>query len=111
MYCLFLILAIIEEKSSTKENEHLKNSTHISVMCQGARGAQSVILTIGRPEHDHHPIHFQASALGKDKGLSVPSKIMESLQKIKVLSIENNVDFIELVEYAVKSNEKNDDIG
>lgn len=73
-----------------------------SVMCDFGGNKSNVNLQIGYPEPEHHPLHFQGDFLGKSRGGSIPSNIMESLQKIYQLSIENNVDFPELAEYAIK---------
>ncbi len=98
-------------ENTPKVEDHSQRTTAMSVTCTTqSGGTQSATLIIGHPEHEHHPVYFQAKAMG-DKGLMVPSKIMDSLQKIKVLAEENNVDFVELVEYAVKTNSGEEDIG
>lgn len=79
------------------------HTTTFAVLCDSQNGRQNINLQIGYPECEHHPLHFQADFLGKSKGCSIPSNIMDSMNKIYKLSIENNVDFVELAEYAIKS--------
>lgn len=58
---------------------------------------------IGAPEPKHHPIHFQADWLSKERGGTVPPEVMDSLQKLKELADKNNVPLEELCVYALGS--------
>lgn len=73
-----------------------------SIACDSQSGKQNTLLQIGYPEPDHNPLDHQSKFLSSSRGISIPSNIMESLQKIYKLAIENNVDFGELAEYALK---------
>ncbi len=56
---------------------------------------------IGEPEPQHHPLHFQAEWLSKNRGGTIPGDIMESISKLYELSKKNNVSFEELCVYAL----------
>ena len=74
-----------------------------SVSCDCSGSKYDVVLKIGYPEQDHHPLHFQSDSLGKNRGVRIPENIMKSMSSIHALAIENNVDFPELAEYAIKN--------
>ena len=56
---------------------------------------------IGNPEPQHHPLHFQAEWLTKNRGGNIPSDVMDSVAKLFELSKKNNVSFEELCVYAL----------
>jgi hypothetical protein len=58
-------------------------------------------ICIGDPEPGHHPLHFQADWLSKERGGTIPPQVMDAVQKLKDLSKENNVSFEELCVYAL----------
>ncbi len=58
-------------------------------------------ICVGEPEAGHHPLHFQAEWLSKERGGTVPPQVMDAVQKLKDLSKENNVSFEELCVYAL----------
>ena len=58
---------------------------------------------IGNPEAKHHPLHFQAEWLSKERGGSIPPGIMDSLMKLKELADRNGVPFEELCAYALEA--------
>jgi Domain of unknown function (DUF2610) len=58
---------------------------------------------IGKPEQGHHPLHFQADWLSKQRGGTVPPDIMNALSKLKDLADKNNVELEELCVYALGS--------
>ncbi len=67
---------------------------------------------IGRPEDNHHPLHFQADWLAKQRGGSIPPEIMEAITKLQNLANKNNVLVEDLCVYAIgagQDNESNDD--
>ena len=89
--------------------------TKFSVPCAFGSEASEVTIYIGSPEKNHHPIFFQNKFIQDNRGGSIPSSIMESLEKLKQLSEENGVPFDELCRYALgtldetaKSNEQAD---
>lgn len=55
------------------------------------------------PEKAHHPLHFQADWLSKERGGNIPQEVMDSLQKLLEISIKNNVPFEDLCAYAIES--------
>lgn len=56
---------------------------------------------IGEPEAQHHPLHFQADWLSKERGGQIPQEVMDSIAKLKDLAEKNNVSFEELCVYAL----------
>ena len=56
---------------------------------------------IGRPEPKHHPLHFQADWLSKERGGTIPPDVMNSIAKLKELAERNGVSFEELCVYAL----------
>lgn len=73
---------------------------------------------IGAPEDQHHPLHFQADWLSKERGGNIPPEVMDSIAKLKELADKNNVSFEDLCVYALgaaaqqredKENEEGDD--
>ncbi len=61
---------------------------------------------IGKPEHSHHPLHFQADWLSKERGGTIPSDVMDAVAQLKELSEKNNVSLEELCVYALASEEE-----
>jgi hypothetical protein len=58
-------------------------------------------ICVGEPESGHHPLHFQADWLSKERGGTITPQVMDAVQKLKDLSKENNVSFEELCVYAL----------
>jgi hypothetical protein len=56
---------------------------------------------IGEPESTHHPLHFQADWLSKERGGTIPGDVMESLAKLFQLAKKNNLSFEELCVYTL----------
>lgn len=65
-------------------------------------GVQSPFtIYIGAPEDSHHPLHFQADWLSKERGGSIPQEVMDSVSKLKALADKNGVSFEDLCVYAL----------
>ena len=73
-----------------------------SIPCDFGGITSPFTIYIGDPEPKHHPLHFQAEWLGKNRGGVIPGDVMESLSKLHDLSKKNNVPFEELCVYALK---------
>ncbi len=58
---------------------------------------------IGQSDAEHHPLHFQTTWLSATRGGTAPADVMESLQKLNILSRENNMDFEDLCFYAMSN--------
>lgn len=58
---------------------------------------------VGNPESKHHPLHFQADWLSKERGGSVPQEVMDSLVKLQEIAVKNGVPFEELCAYALEA--------
>jgi hypothetical protein len=58
-------------------------------------------ICVGEPESGHHPLHFQADWLSKERGGTIPSQVMDAIQKLKDLSVSNGVSLEELCVYAL----------
>ncbi len=56
---------------------------------------------IGQPEPDHHPLHFQADWLSKEKGGTIPAEVMDSISQLLTLAKKHNVPLEELCVYAL----------
>lgn len=56
---------------------------------------------VGQPEAGHHPLHFQADWLSKERGGTIPHQVMDALSKLKDLAEKNNVSFEELCVYSL----------
>jgi hypothetical protein len=66
-------------------------------------GGQKAPFTIyiGDPEPRHHPLHFQAAWLSKERGGNIPGEVMDSIAKLKDIADQNNVSFEDLCVYAL----------
>ena len=60
---------------------------------------------IGAPEQKHHPLHFQAEWLSKQRGGTIPAEVMDSIAKLKELALKNNLSFEELCSYALEASQ------
>lgn len=74
-----------------------------TVNCNFGGTSAPFTVYIGTPDGKHHPLHFQADWLSKERGGSIPAEVMESLAKLKELSERNNVPFEELCAYALEA--------
>ncbi len=86
---------------------------NFSIPCDFNGQKHQVLFTIGAPEVDHHPIHFQSTWLSSVKGGNVPPDIMTSISKLQKLSYKHKVSFEELCYYAINvanGSVKNDNV-
>ncbi|MBF8247020.1 MAG: DUF2610 domain-containing protein [Rickettsia sp.] len=65
-----------------------------------------VTFYIGIPEHSHHPIHFQADWLSKQRGGNVPGDVMDAMSDLQEVAKKNNVLLEDLCVYALQELEK-----
>jgi hypothetical protein len=72
-----------------------------TVPCNFGGEKSPFTIYIGSPEDKHHPLHFQAEWLSKERGGNIPSEVMDSIAKLKDLADKNNVSFEELCVYAL----------
>jgi hypothetical protein len=56
---------------------------------------------IGKPEHSHHPLHFQADWLSKNRGGMIPGDVMDAVSQLQELAVKNDVSLEELCVYAL----------
>jgi len=61
---------------------------------------------IGKPEHGHHPLHFQADWLSKTRGGMIPGEVMEAVTQLQELAEKNGVSLEELCVYALGTDEQ-----
>lgn len=80
-----------------------------SVPCDFGGVSAPFTIYIGDPEPKHHPLHFQAEWLNKNRGGVIPSDIMDSISKLYELAQKNNVSFEELCVYALSEDIGNDE--
>ncbi|MBN9542273.1 MAG: DUF2610 domain-containing protein [Alphaproteobacteria bacterium] len=73
-------------------------------------GGQTAPFTvyIGAPEDKHHPLHFQADWLSKERGGQIPGEVMDSIAKLKEIADRNGVSFEDLCVYAITSGNADD---
>ena len=57
---------------------------------------------IGKPEHSHHPLHFQA----KQRGGMIPGDVMDAVSQLQELAEKNGVSLEELCVYALGTKEE-----
>jgi hypothetical protein len=58
---------------------------------------------IGQPEQTHHPLHFQADWLLKQRGGTILPEVMDAIAKLNTLALENGVPLEDLCVYALGS--------
>ncbi len=61
---------------------------------------------IGNPKEGNHPLQNQSNWLSKERGGSIPPKVMESFAKLLELAKKNNVSFEELCSYALAAGQE-----
>lgn len=66
---------------------------------------------IGVPEGGHHPLHFQADWLSKNRGGAIPPNIMDAIGKLKDIATKNKVSLEELCVYALGAAQQEKDQG
>ncbi len=72
-----------------------------SINCDFGGEMAPFSIYIGKPEARHHPLHFQAEWLGKERGGNVPNEVMTSISKLNDLAKKNGVALEELCVYAL----------
>lgn len=56
---------------------------------------------IGEPEGSHHPLHFQADWLSKQRGGMIPGEVMDAVSQLQELAKKNGIVLEELCVYAL----------
>ena len=74
----------------------------LSIPCDFGGKQFNIDFYIGNSATDSHPIHFQMGWLSKEKGGSVPKEVLKSLEDLKKIADQNNVDFAELCSHVMK---------
>ena len=74
-----------------------------SINCDFGGQMAPFTIYIGLPKDDHHPLHFQADWLSKQRGGTIPTEVMEAITKLQDLANKNNVLLEELCVYALGS--------
>ena len=72
-----------------------------SIPCDFGGQRAPFTVYLGEPEPNHHPLHFQANWLSKERRGTIPAEVMDSIAKLKDLAVQNNVSFEELCVYAL----------
>lgn len=72
-----------------------------TVPCDFGGQKSPFTIYIGDPEPKHHPLHFQADWLSKERGGSIPGEVMDSIAKLKDIADKNSVSFEDLCVYAL----------
>ncbi|MFK7973498.1 MAG: DUF2610 domain-containing protein [Rickettsiaceae bacterium] len=63
---------------------------------------------VGKPEEGHHPLHFQADWLSKNRGGMIPGEVMEAVTQLQELAKKNSVSLEDLCVYALGTKEQQD---
>ncbi len=82
-----------------------------SVPCNFAGGQQvNIDVYIGEPQSDKHPLQNQASWLSKERGGTIPQKVMDGFRDLYEISKRSETSFEDLCMYAIgeASNTNND---
>ncbi len=61
-----------------------------------------VNLYVGEPAIDSPALYFQSKWLSEKKGGMIPKEVIESFDKIKKISVENKIPFLELVDFVIE---------
>lgn len=80
-----------------------------SINCDFGGYLSPFTVFIGNPEINHHPLHFQAEWLSKNRNGMIPSEVMDAIAKLKDLSEKNNVSLEELCTYALEEGKSDTD--
>lgn len=80
-----------------------------SIMCDFGGQMSPFDIFIGQPEPNHHPLHFQADWLLKQRGGTILPEVMDAIAKLNDLAIENNVPLEDLCVYALGSAQEEND--
>lgn len=72
-----------------------------SVNCDFGGQQSPFSFSIGSPEAEHNPIHFQSDWLSKERGGNVGPEFVDCAMQIKEIADRNNVPFDELCVYAI----------
>lgn len=80
-----------------------------TVPCDFGGQKSPFTIYIGDPEPKHHPLHFQADWLSKERGGSIPGEVMDSIAKLKEIADQNNVSFEDLCVYALGAAQQTED--
>ncbi len=78
-----------------------------NIFCAFGGAVSNFTIYVGRPERNHHPLHFQSNWVSKERQGSIPQDIMDSMAKLKDISEKNNIPFEELCEYAIQASMSN----
>jgi hypothetical protein len=72
-----------------------------TIQCDFGGQMAAFEIFIGTPEGAHHPLHFQADWLIKQRGGTIPAEIMDAIAKLKILADKNHVSLEELCVYSL----------
>lgn len=77
----------------------MKNFT---VNCNFEGGQTSpVTLYVGKPDPEHHPLHFQNDWLSRMRGGTIPQDVMDEVSRLYELSKKRQVSFEDLCVYTL----------
>ncbi len=80
-----------------------------TVPCDFGGQKSPFTIYIGDPEANHHPLNFQSNWLSKDRGGTIPPEVMDSIAKLRDISVQNNVSFEDLCVYALGAAQQEED--
>ncbi len=65
---------------------------------------------VGLPQEGHHPLHFQADWLSKNRGGTIPGEVMDAVTQLQELAEKNSVSLEELCVYALGTEEQQEEL-
>lgn len=63
-------------------------------------------ICIGKPEGKHHPLHFQADWLTKERNGTIPPEVMDAITKLQELAKKDGIPLEDLCVYALGTEEE-----
>ena len=75
----------------------------ITIPCNANGQTVPVQFHVGSPNAKNHPIQHQVSWMASERGVSVPSDIMDNLKELHTISEQNNLPYEELLTVALKN--------
>jgi hypothetical protein len=77
-----------------------------SISCDFGGQMSPFTICIGKPEGKHHPLHFQADWLTKERNGTIPPEVMDAITKLQELAKKDGIPLEDLCVYALGTEEE-----
>lgn len=77
-----------------------------SISCDFGGQMSPFTIYIGKPEGKHHPLHFQADWLTKERNGTIPPEVMDAITKLQELAKKDGIPLEDLCVYALGTEEE-----